>query len=84
MDVQYAIFVHPFFLLAMFRPEQDIQKESVNAHHDRNAHQITGHAPFHQSKSFQEEPIQITTGMFEASLVIDQTTFICVYKLTQI
>jgi hypothetical protein len=27
----------------------------VNAHHDRNAHQITGHAPFHQSKNYQEE-----------------------------
>ena len=33
--------------------EDDIQKESVNAHHNRNAEQITGHAPFHQTKRIQ-------------------------------
>ena len=37
-----------------FRPEDDIQKASISAHHDRNAEQITGHAPFHQSKSLND------------------------------
>jgi len=35
------------------KKDEDIQKESVNAHHNRNAEQITGHAPFHQTKRIQ-------------------------------
>lgn len=50
------------FMCHIKKPEKDIQKASVNAHHDRNAEQITGHAPFHQSKTFQDEPIQISSA----------------------
>jgi hypothetical protein len=45
----------------------------VNAHHNRNAEQITGHAPFHQTKriQIQSEP-QSDIGRYYSDIRFSQ------------